>query len=486
MSSPTPERAPIADWDLSPAPETVKVRLDPELRLYIDGAFAPAADGRTFETVNPATEATLAQVADAGEADIDRAVEAARRAFKEWSRTAPIERAKLLYRVARRIQDRARELAVLETLDGGKPIKESRDFDVPLVAQHFFHHAGWCDKLAYAAPGRDPAPIGVCAQVIPWNFPLLMAAWKLAPALACGNTCILKPAETTPLTALRLAEILEEAGMPPGVVNIVTGGPEAGRLLVEHAGVDKVAFTGSTEVGKRIAASCAAKRRKVTLELGGKGPHVVFADAAIDQAVEGIVAGIWFNQGQVCCAGSRLLVEESVLEEVVEKLAWRMKSLRVGDPMDKNTDVGAINSRRQLETIRGYIARGVDEGATLHECGDRPLPERGYWCRPTFFSGVQPSQTIAREEIFGPVLAVMSFRTPEEAVARANDTAYGLSAGVWTDKGAKALEFARRAKAGVVWCNGFNRFDPTAPFGGFRESGFGREGGVAGLREYLA
>ncbi len=477
-------------WELSPAPETfaktVREGLEPEPGLYIDGGFAPAADGRRFETIEPATESVLARVPDAGAADVDRAVESARRALKDWRRTPPLERAKHLFRIARRIQERSRELAVLESIDGGKPIKESRDVDLPLVAQHFFHHAGWCDKLRFVAGHGGPEPVGVCGQVIPWNFPLMMAAWKLAPALACGNTCVLKPAETTPLTALRLAEILDEVGLPPGVVNIVTGGPETGRLLVEHADLDKVAFTGSTEVGKRIAASCARRGRKVTLELGGKGPHVIFADAAIDQAVEGIVSGIWFNQGQVCCAGSRLLVEESVLEEVLEKLAWRMTTLRVGDPLDKNTDVGAINSRRQLETIRGFLQRGVDEGARLHECGEATLPDRGFWCRPTFFSDVQPSHTIAREEIFGPVLAVMSFRTPEEAVARANDTPFGLSAGVWTDKGAKALEFARRVNAGVVWCNSFNRFDPTAPFGGRRESGYGREGGMAGLREYLA
>jgi len=484
MADPSPITATGADWTLAPAPETLKVPLEPRQGLLIDGAFSEPVEGRWFPSINPATESTLAEVAEAGSADVDRAVDAARRALKDWRRTPPLERAKYLFRIARRIQDRSRELAVLETMDGGKPIRESRDFDLPAVAQHFFHHAGWCDKLRFLR--GEPEPVGVCGQVIPWNFPLLMAAWKLAPALACGNTCVLKPAETTSLTALRLGEILREVELPPGVVNIVTGGPETGRLLVEHPGIDKVAFTGSTEVGKRIAASCAARRRKVTLELGGKGPHVVFADAAIDQAVEGIVSGIWFNQGQVCCAGSRLLVEESVLEEVIEKLRHRMRSIRVGDPLDKNTDLGAINSRAQLDRIRLYLRRGEEEGAVRHECGDAALPDRGFWCRPTLFTNVQPTHAIAREEIFGPVLAAMSFRTAEEAVSRANNTPYGLSAGVWSDKGAKALEFARRMKAGVVWCNTFNRFDPASPFGGFRESGFGREGGVAGLREYLA
>ena len=483
----TPEiPLPRETWPYSPAPESLRPAIRPRQGLFVDGSFCEAEDGRVFETVNPATEERLAEVAEAGPADVDRAVASARRALKGWSATKPLERAKYLFRIARRIQDRARELAVLETMDGGKPIRESRDVDLPLVAQHFFHHAGWCDKLAYARFGETPRPVGVCGQVIPWNFPLLMAAWKLAPALACGNTCVLKPAETTPLTALALAEILQEVELPPGVVNVVTGGPSTGRALVEHPGLDKIAFTGSTEVGKRIAATAARLGRTVTLELGGKGPFLIFADAAIDQAVEGVVQAIWFNQGQVCCAGSRLLVEESVLEEVLLKLAWRLRSLRVGDPLDKNTDLGAINSRAQLDRIRGYLARGIEEGARLHECGDAPLPQRGFWCRPCFFSGVQPSHTIAREEIFGPVLAVMSFRTPDEAIERANNTPYGLSAGVWSEKGSKALAVAQRLQAGVVWLNTFNRFDPAAPFGGFRESGFGREGGMAGLREYLA
>ncbi len=485
----TSAATPVRTWDYAPAPETVKVSIRPEYDLFIGGAFVPSKGGKRFATTNPATEETLAKVTEANEADVDRAVAAARKAFRSWRLTKPKERAKYLFRIARRIQDRARELAVLETLDGGKPIRESRDVDIPLVAQHFFHHAGWCDKLKYAAPylGTDDLePIGVCGQVIPWNFPLMMAAWKLAPALACGNTCVLKPAETTPLTALMLAEIFQEVDLPPGVVNIVTGGPTTGRALVEHKGVDKIAFTGSTEVGKRIAERCAGTGKRLTLELGGKSPNIVFADAAIDQAIEGIVNGIWFNQGHVCCAGSRLLVEESVLDEVVTKLRHRLRSLRVGDPLDKNTDVGAINSAAQLATIRRYIELGENEGARRETIENGPLPARGYWCRPTFFTDVQPSHTIAREEIFGPVLAVMSFRTPEEAILRANNTPYGLSAGVWTDKGSKVFEVARRLKAGVVWCNTFNKFDATSPFGGYRESGFGREGGRQGLLAYLA
>jgi aldehyde dehydrogenase (NAD+) len=482
--------APPVDWTYAPAPESVRPTIRASYGHFIDGRFVASKSGRRFPTINPATEETLAEVAEGTAADVDRAVSAARAAFRRWSRTKPTERAKYLFRIARRIQDRARELAVLETMDGGKPIRESRDVDLPLVAQHFFHHAGWCDKLRYATPflaGRpDPKPIGVCGQIIPWNFPLLMAAWKLAPALACGNTCVLKPAETTPLTALALAEILREIELPPGVVNIVTGGPDTGRAIVEHPGIDKIAFTGSTEVGKRIAEACAGTGKRLTLELGGKSANIVFADAAIDQAIEGIVNGIWFNQGHVCCAGSRLLVEESIVEEVLAKLRHRMRSLRVGDPLDKNTDVGAINSAGQLATIRRYLALGESEGAQRVEASDSPLPAKGYWCRPTYFTGVQPSHTIAREEIFGPVLAVMTFRTPDEAILRANNTPFGLSAGVWTDKGSKVFEVARRLRAGVVWCNTFNRFDATSPFGGCRESGFGREGGRQGLLAYLA
>jgi acyl-CoA reductase-like NAD-dependent aldehyde dehydrogenase len=374
-------------------------------------------------------------------------------------------------------------------MDNGKPIRESRDEDVPQAAAHFFHHAGWCDKLRWACPtssGNAPEPIGVCGQIIPWNFPLMMAAWKIAPALACGNTVVLKPAETTSLTALRLAEILQEIDLPPGVVNIITGAGETGRELVAHGDVDKIAFTGSTDVGRAIASTVAGTKKRLTLELGGKSPNIIFADAAIDQAVEGIVSSIWANQGQVCCAGSRLLVEESVAEEVIEKLRLRMRSLRVGDPLDKNTDVGAINSRAQLDRIESFIKLGVAEGAQRHDVSDVALPSKGFWCKPCFFTEVQPAHTIAREEIFGPVLAVMTFRTPDEAVARANNTMYGLSAGIWTSRGSKAYEVARQIKAGVIWCNTFNQFDPAAPFGGYRESGFGREGGRSGLSAYCA
>lgn len=473
-------------WEYSPAPETTPVVLPERTRLLIGGAFVEPASKKWFPTVNPATEATLSQVADADAHDVDAAVGAARKALRKWSRARPTERAKYLFRIARRIQERSRELAVLESMDGGKPIKESRDVDLPLAAQHFFHHAGWCDKLRYAVPGmRDPRPVGVCGQIIPWNFPLLMAAWKLAPALACGNTCVLKPAETTSLTAMRLAEILEECDLPAGVVNIVTGAGATGRALVEHPDVDKIAFTGSTEVGKQISKACAARGTRLTLELGGKSPNIVFADAALDQAIEGIVQGIWFNQGHVCCAGSRLLVEESVLEEVLRKLDHRMRSLRVGDPLDKNTDIGAINSRPQLERIQHYLAEGRREGCGVHEPGAQSLPGKGFWCRPAYLSGVQPAHVVAREEIFGPVLAVMSFRTPDEAVLRANSSEFGLAAGVWTDKGSKMHDIAARLQAGVVWCNTYNLFDATSPFGGYKQSGFGREGGRHGLAAYL-
>jgi aldehyde dehydrogenase (NAD+) len=474
-------------WDYSPAPETVPVTIPERTQLLIGGKFVDPASRKRFATVNPATEAVLSQVAEAGEADVAAAVAAARKALKPWSKLRAGERAKYLYRIARRIQERARELAVLETMDGGKPIKESRDVDVPLAAQHFFYHAGWCDKLRYAVPGGgDPQPVGVCGQIIPWNFPLLMAAWKLAPALACGNTVVLKPAETTSLTAMRLAEILQECDLPPGVVNVVTGAGATGRAIVEHKGIDKLAFTGSTEIGKLIAKACAARGTRLTLELGGKSPNIIFADAAIDQAIEGIVQGIWFNQGHVCCAGSRLFVEESVLPEVLAKLDIRMRSLRVGDPLDKNTDVGAINSRQQLATIAKYIEEGGREGCTVCQPGAQALPTKGFWCRPTYMTGVQPSHVVAREEIFGPVLAVMSFRTPEEAIQRANNTPYGLAAGIWTEKGSKVFDVARRLQAGVVWCNTYNQFDATSPFGGFKESGFGREGGRHGLAAYLA
>ncbi len=469
--------------DYAPAPESVRPAVRSRYGHLINGRIV--ADGPTFQTINPATESVLAEVSCGRATDVDAAVRAAREALGPWNALRLIERGKYLFRIARRIQERARELAVLETMDGGKPIRESRDVDIPLAAAHFFYYAGWADKLAYATPGRVPAPVGVCGQIIPWNFPLLMAAWKLAPALACGNTCVLKPAETTPLTALVLGEIISECGLPPGAVNIVTGDGDTGRALVEHPGIDKIAFTGSTQVGKQIARSCAARGMPITLELGGKSPNIIFEDASIDQAVEGIVQAIYFNQGHVCCAGSRLFVQENILEEVVTKLRLRIASLRVGDPLDKNTDVGAINSRAQLDNITRYIDEGKREGAQLHEASGSPLPTRGYWIRPCFFTGVQPSHTVAREEIFGPVLAVMSFRTPDEAVARANNTPYGLAAGVWSRHGSRIFEVAKRLRAGVVWLNTYNRFDPASPFGGMKESGFGREGGMHGLYPYL-
>ena len=480
---------PSTNWDYAPAPESTKVEIKSQYGLFIDGAFREPRSGRSIETINPANESSLSRISEADATDVNLAVVAARKALKNWRRVPALERAKYLYRIARRIQERARELAVLETMDNGKPIRESRDEDVPQAAAHFFHHAGWCDKLRWACPtsnGSAPEPIGVCGQIIPWNFPLMMAAWKIAPALACGNTVVLKPAETTSLTALRLAEILQEIDLPPGVVNIITGAGETGRELVAHGDVDKIAFTGSTDVGRAIASTVAGTKKRLTLELGGKSPNIIFADAAIDQAVEGIVSSIWANQGQVCCAGSRLLVEESVAEEVIEKLRLRMRSLRVGDPLDKNTDVGAINSRAQLDRIESFIKLGVAEGAQRHDVSDVALPSKGFWCKPCFFTEVQPAHTIAREEIFGPVLAVMTFRTPDEAVARANNTMYGLSAGIWTSRGSKAYEVARQIKAGVIWCNTFNQFDPAAPFGGSRESGFGREGGRSGLSAYCA
>jgi aldehyde dehydrogenase (NAD+) len=476
---------PESGWEYSPAPETTAVDIHDRQGLFIDGEFVEPRSKRWFKTINPATQQTLCSVAEGSAEDVDRAVTAAKAAQSKWARVKPQERGKYLYRIARRIQERAREFAIVETMDGGKPIKESRDIDVPLAAHHFFYHAGWADKLSYAFAGATPRPVGVCGQIIPWNFPLMMAAWKIAPALACGNTCVLKPAETTPLTALRLAEICQEVDLPPGVVNIVTGAGETGQAIVEHPMVKKIAFTGSTQVGKAIAAACRGTEKRLTLELGGKSANIIFADAAIDQAVEGIISGIYFNQGHVCCAGSRLLVEESIVDEVIAKLAHRMQSLRVGDPLDKNTDVGAINSKEQLRTIDRYIATGTSEGASLHEIQTGELPGKGWWCRPCFFTGVQPSHTIAREEIFGPVLAVMTFRTPEEALLRANNTPFGLAAGIWTDKGSKVFEVARKLKAGVIWCNTYNKFDPTSPFGGYKESGFGREGGRHGLRSYV-
>jgi len=473
-------------WRYAPAPETTKVRLEKRYSLFINGEFTPPKSGRYFASINPATEQPLAEVAEASAADVNRAVLSARKAYDQvWSKLPGRERAKYLYRIARLIQEHSRELAVLESMDGGKPIKESRDIDLPLVAAHFFYYAGWADKLEYAFPGRKPRPLGVAGQVIPWNFPLLMAAWKLAPALACGNTCVLKPAETTSLSVLHFAKIFQQAGLPDGVVNIVTGAGATGAALVNHPDVNKVAFTGSTDVGKRIAASLAGSGKKLTLELGGKAANIVFEDAAIDQAVEGIIAGIYFNQGHVCCAGSRLLVQESIEAVVQRKLRDRIATMRVGDPLDKNTDVGAINSAEQLARIHELVQSGKDEGAVFVQprCN---LPEKGYWFAPSFFHGVTNSHRVAREEIFGPVLSIMTFRTPEEAIERANNTQYGLSAGVWTDKGSKIFKMVSKLRAGVVWANTYNKFDPVSPFGGYKESGFGREGGLHGLAPYLA
>ncbi|MER7395985.1 aldehyde dehydrogenase family protein [Streptomyces sp. NPDC000151] len=469
----------------APAPESrAVVDIAPSYGLFIDGEFTEAADGKVFKTVSPANEEVLSEVAQAGTADVERAVKAARKAFEKWSALPGTERAKYLFRIARLIQERSRELAVLESLDNGKPIKESRDSDLPLVAAHFFYYAGWADKLGHAGLGPDPRPLGVAGQVIPWNFPLLMLAWKIAPALACGNTVVLKPAETTPLSALFFADICRQAGLPKGVVNILTGDGSTGAELVAHPGIGKVAFTGSTEVGKAIARTVAGTDKKLTLELGGKAANIVFDDAPIDQAVEGIVNGIFFNQGHVCCAGSRLLVQESVQDEVLDALKRRMQTLRVGDPLDKNTDIGAINSAEQLGRIKELAAAGEAEGAERWAPACE-LPGEGYWFAPTLFTGVTQAHRIAREEIFGPVLSVLTFRTPEEAVAKANNTPYGLSAGIWTEKGSRSLWTAGKLRAGVVWSNTFNKFDPASPFGGYKESGFGREGGRHGLEAYL-
>jgi aldehyde dehydrogenase (NAD+) len=475
----------MARWDYSPAPESTEiVSVRDTYGLYIGGEFVEPASKDYFKTINPASEEVLAAVPVAGEDDIDRAVGAARKAFGTWAALPASERAKYLFRIARVIQERSRELAVLESMNGGKPIRESRDLDIPLTAAHFFYYAGWADKLEYAFPARRPEPHGVCAQIIPWNFPLLMLAWKIAPALAAANTVVLKPAETTPLTALTFAEICEQVGLPPGVVNIVTGAGETGATLVRHPDIDKVAFTGSTDVGKEIQRAVAGTNTKLTLELGGKAANIIFEDAALDQAVEGIVNGIFFNQGHVCCAGSRLLVQESVAERVMAKLKRRLGTLRLGDPLDKNTDIGAINSRDQLSKIKRLVGIGVEEGAELYQA-PCDLPDRGFWFPPTLFTGVSQSHRIAREEIFGPVLSVLTFRTEEEAVEKANNTPYGLSAGVWTEKGSRILWMADRLQAGVVWANTFNRFDPASPFGGYKESGFGREGGRHGLEPYL-
>ncbi|GAA2769198.1 aldehyde dehydrogenase family protein [Streptomyces indiaensis] len=472
-------------FEYAPAPESRAIAdIAPSYGLFIDGEFVEAADGKVFKTVSPSTEEVLSEIAQAGSEDVDRAVKAARRAFEKWSALPGAERAKYLFRIARIIQERSRELAVLETLDNGKPIKETRDADLPLVAAHFFYYAGWADKLDHAGFGANPRPLGVAGQVIPWNFPLLMLAWKIAPALATGNTVVLKPAETTPLSALFFADICRQAGLPKGVVNILPGYGDAGAALVAHPDVNKVAFTGSTAVGKEIARTVAGTRKKVTLELGGKGANIVFDDAPVDQAVEGIVNGIFFNQGQVCCAGSRLLVQESIQEELLESLKRRLSTLRLGDPLDKNTDIGAINSEEQLTRITSLVELGEAEGAERWSPACE-LPESGYWFAPTLFTNVTQAHRIARDEIFGPVLSVLTFRTPDEAVAKANNTPYGLSAGIWTEKGSRILAVANKLRAGVVWSNTFNKFDPTSPFGGYKESGFGREGGRHGLEAYL-
>lgn len=472
-------------WDYSPSIESASIaNIKPRYELFIDGKWVKSSTGKYFSTINPATEGKLSEIAEASAADVDKAVKAARKAFTKWSKIPAKERAKYIYRISRMLQERAREFAVIESLDGGKPIKESRDIDIPLAANHFFYYAGWADKLEYAFPNRIPKPLGVAGQIIPWNFPLLMAAWKIAPALACGNTVVLKPAETTSLTALKLAELISDAGLPEGVVNIITGAGATGAAIVNHSGIDKIAFTGSTDVGKIIQKAIAGTSKKATLELGGKAANIIFEDAALDQAVEGIVNGIYFNQGHVCCAGSRLFVQESVYDEVIRKLKHRMKSLRVGNPLDKNTDVGAINSKSQLGVIEKYINIGNEEGAEMFQA-KCDLPSKGFWCRPTLFMNVSQSHTIAQEEIFGPVLAVQTFRTEAEVIEKANNTPFGLSAGVWTDKGSKIFNLTSKMKAGVVWANTYNKFDPTSPFGGFKESGFGREGGLHGLHAYL-
>jgi aldehyde dehydrogenase (NAD+) len=474
-------------WSYAPAPEAHDyIKLQKRYSLFIGGKFVAPRSGKYFDSINPATEEKLAEIAEANARDVDLAVKSARKAYKNvWSKMPGRERGKFLFRIARLIQEKSRELAVLETMDGGKTIKESRDIDLPLVAAHFFYYAGWADKLDYAFPGRTAQPLGVAGQIIPWNFPLLMAAWKLAPALAAGNTCVLKPAETTSITAMHLAEIFQAAELPDGVVNIVTGAGETGKALVEHPDVDKIAFTGSTSVGKILTQAVAGTKKKLTLELGGKAANIIFEDAPIDQAVEGIISGIYFNQGHVCCAGSRLLVQEGVFPQVIRKLRDRIATLRVGNPLDKNTDIGAINSRMQLDKICELVDSGLKQGAELVQSNAK-LPAKGYWYPPSFFTGVTASHRIAQEEIFGPVLSVMTFRTPEEAIERANNTPYGLSAGVWTDKGSKIFKIVNKLRAGVVWANTYNKFDPTSPFGGYKESGFGREGGRHGLMPYVA
>lgn len=473
-------------WDYSPAPEsTDHIQLKDQYDLFINGKFISGAEEKYFDTINPATEEKITAVAEAGQSDIDKAVKSARKAYdKTWSKMPAKERGKYIFRIARLLQERAREFSVIETIDGGKPIRESRDVDVPLAAAHFFYHAGWADKLEYAFPGRAAKPLGVVGQIIPWNFPLLMAAWKLAPALATGNTVVLKPAETTPLTAMKLAEIIQEADLPPGVVNIVNGAGDTGKYIVNHNDVNKIAFTGSTDVGKYIMKSVAGSGKKYTLELGGKAANIIFEDAAIDQAVEGIVNAIFFNQGHVCCAGSRLYVQESVADEVISKLQKRMQSLIVGDPLDKNTDIGAINSKMQLDKIKMYVKLGLDEGGSIYQ-SSCSIPKKGFWHAPTIFTDVSQSNRIVQEEIFGPVLAIQTFRTVDEVIAKANNSPYGLSGGVWTDKGSKIFKVTQDIRAGVIWANTFNKFDPTSPFGGYKESGMGREGGLEGLMPYV-
>jgi aldehyde dehydrogenase (NAD+) len=473
-------------FEYAPAPESrAIVSIAPSYGLFINGEFVDPTSGKMFKTINPATEEVLAEISEANQSDVNAAVNSARRAYDRiWSVMSGRDRAKYLFRIARLLQERAREFAVLETLDNGKPIRESRDIDVPLAAAHFFYYAGWADKLEYAGLGPNPAPLGVAGQIIPWNFPLLMLAWKVAPALACGNTVVLKPAETTSLTALLFAEICQQADLPPGVVNIVTGAGDTGRMIVEHDGINKIAFTGSTEVGKSIQRALAGTNKKLTLELGGKAANIIFDDAPIDQAVEGIVDGIFFNQGHVCCAGSRLLLQESIAEETIEALKLRLQTLRLGDPLDKNTDIGAINSREQLDKIEELIKSGDAEGAERWTAPCE-IPQQGWWCAPTVFTNVTQAHRIAREEIFGPVLSVLTFRTPDEAVEKANNTPFGLSAGLWSEKGSRILWMAKQLRAGVIWANTFNRFDPTSPFGGYKESGFGREGGIQGLSAYL-
>ena len=474
------------DWSYSPSPEsTDHIHIADKNDLFINGEFIPSEKGNYFETINPANEEKLAEVAEADKVDVDKAVKAARKAYDNvWSKMDSAERGKYIYRIARLIQEQAREFAVIESLDGGKPIRESRDVDIPLAVAHFFYYAGWADKLDYAFPGRSTKSLGVSGQIIPWNFPLLMAAWKIAPALATGNTVVLKPAETTPLSAIKLAEIIQEAELPPGVVNIINGAGKTGQALVEHPDINKIAFTGSTEVGKMIMKSMAGTGKKYTLELGGKAANIIFEDAAIDQAVEGIINGIFFNQGHVCCAGSRLFVQESIADTIISKLKDRMETLIVGNPLDKNTDIGAINSKMQLDKIKMYVEIGQNEGGTIHQ-SSCTLPKKGYWHAPTLFTDLSQSHRIVQEEIFGPVLAIQTFRTVDEVITKANNTPYGLSGGVWTDKGSKLFKVTREIRAGVIWANTFNKFDPGSPFGGYKESGLGREGGVEGLHSYV-